>query len=377
MNNKNLFDGIIKYSAAGILFAAIVFFYGSVHTPDIMTYQTISHSAAVSDVEKISLCTSARSAVVVDCATGTVLYSDNPDERLPMASTTKIMTALVALENAECDIEVEITEKSVGIEGSSIYLEKGEIFTLEELLYGLMLESGNDAANAIAIAVAGNENAFVELMNRKALDIGLSDTKFENPHGLSSDNHYTTARELAVITCEAMKNPTFRKIVSTDKYTIKQRDDCRARFFSNHNRLLRTLDICDGIKTGYTLAAGRCLVTSASVNESRFVAVTLNDRNDWKDHASLLSYACDNYETVYAARAGELSYVSAANSCRNGGYEIKNADDICATVKKGENIKADLEIKLYRGTDDNRYCSGIAQLKLGEETFDFPLQVCE
>ncbi len=238
--------------------------------------------------DELDISVSASSAVLIEAESGRVLYEKDADKRRPMASTTKIMTALVALENHDLDAQIKIPKEAVGIEGSSLYLTEGETLTLRELLYGLMLRSANDAAAAIAIAVGGSISDFAEMMNEKAEEMGLADTHFDNPHGLDSESHYTTARELALITAEALKNDVFREIVSTYKKSLPLGGVPDRRLVVNHNRLLRTYDGCIGVKTGFTKKDGRCLVSAAERDGVTLVAVTLNAPNDWSDHKKML-----------------------------------------------------------------------------------------
>lgn len=241
---------------------------------------------------------SAKAAIVIDADTGEVLLEQNADACLPMASTTKIMTALVALGEGDLDREYTVRKEYTQVEGSSMYLQEGETLTLRDTLYGLMLESGNDAAVAIAGECGGLE-AFVQKMNDKAAALGLVNTHFDNPNGLPSETHYTTARELAIITAEALRDPVFRQIVSTESYTLGQRT------FANHNRLLSMYDGAIGVKTGYTKAAGRCLVSAAEKNGRTVIVVTLNDPDDWNDHMALLDQGFAQYEEVTLHEAGE------------------------------------------------------------------------
>lgn len=234
------------------------------------------------------LSVSAHSAAVIDVQTGTTLFEKDADVRMGMASTTKIMTAICAIEEGNLDDIVEITEEMTNIEGSSIYLKVGERFTLEELLYGLMLHSGNDAAIAVAVHVAGTVPDFVNQMNGLAQKIGMLDTSFENPNGLNENNHYTTANDLAKLAAYACKNETFSQIVSVKTKTIGHLEGTTARYLTNHNKMLRIYEGADGIKTGYTKKAGRCLVTSATRDNMRLVCVTLNAPDDWRDHKTLL-----------------------------------------------------------------------------------------
>ncbi len=249
--------------------------------------------------------TSAVAAVLYSAESGRVLYAHNSDKALPMASTTKIMTAAIALEYGDMDAETVIGKASVGVEGSSVYLTEGERFTQKELVYALMLESGNDAAVALATAVCGNVGDFVALMNEKARTLGLKNTHFANPHGLSADGHYTTATELAMITAYALSLDGFEEVVSTVSAKLEGEGHL-PRYLLNHNKLLRSYQGLIGVKTGYTLAAGRCLVTAARRDGTTLIAVTLNDRDDWKDHTALLDYGFADFKTLCLYEKGEL-----------------------------------------------------------------------
>ena len=225
---------------------------------------------------------SATAAVLMDADMGQVLYEKNGDRQMLIASTTKIMTALVVLEHAAPDDVITVTPNHMA-EGSSMYLRAGETVRVEELLYGLLLCSGNDAALALT-ECAGGLTPFVALMNEKAAALGMAHTSFANPNGLDADGHYSTARDMAVLAAAAVENPTFRRICSSRSVTIGQRT------MENHNRLLRQVEGCVGLKTGYTRAAGRTLVSCAERDGCRLVAVTLQDGNDWADHAALYDY---------------------------------------------------------------------------------------
>ena len=225
---------------------------------------------------------SATAAVLLDADTGQVLYEKNGDQRMLIASTTKIMTALVVLEQASLDDTITVTQAHMA-EGSSMYLKPGETVRVEELLYGLLLCSGNDAALALT-ECAGGAAPFVALMNEKAAALGMAHTSFANPNGLDAEGHYSTARDMAALAAAAMDDPTFRRLCSSRRVTIGQRT------MENHNRLLRQVEGCVGLKTGYTKAAGRTLVSCAERNGSRLVVVTLRDGDDWADHAALYEY---------------------------------------------------------------------------------------
>lgn len=225
---------------------------------------------------------SATAAVLMDADMGQVLYEKNGDRQMLIASTTKIMTALVVLEHAAPDDVITVAPDHMA-EGSSMYLRAGETVRVEELLYGLLLCSGNDAALALT-ECAGGLIPFVALMNEKAAALGMAHTSFANPNGLDADGHYSTARDMAVLAAAAVENPTFRRICSSRSVTIGQRT------MENHNRLLRQVEGCVGLKTGYTRAAGRTLVSCTERDGCRLVAVTLQDGNDWADHAALYDY---------------------------------------------------------------------------------------
>ena len=225
---------------------------------------------------------SATAAVLMDADMEQVLYEKNGDRQMLIASTTKIMTALVVLEHAAPDDVITVTPDHMA-EGSSMYLKAGETVRVEELLYGLLLCSGNDAALALT-ECAGGLTPFVALMNEKAAALGMARTSFANPNGLDADGHYSTARDMAVLAAAAVENPTFRRICSSRSVTIGQRT------MENHNRLLRQMEGCIGLKTGYTQAAGRTLVSCTEREGCRLVAVTLQDGNDWADHAALYDY---------------------------------------------------------------------------------------
>jgi D-alanyl-D-alanine carboxypeptidase len=242
---------------------------------------------------------SAQKAIVLDGTTGRVLYEKDADSRSLIASTTKIMTALVVCEQSNVLDRVKISKEAVGIEGSSMYLKEGEILTVQELLYGLMLHSGNDAAVALAIWCAGTTEGFAELMNDKARSLGMTGSHFVNPNGLDAPDHYSTARDLAILTSYAMENPIFAKTVSTRTVTIG------GRSLRNHNKLLWQVEGVDGVKTGYTKAAGRILVSSAVRQGRRLVAVTINDGNDWADHAALYEEGFSKYQTRVLIQQGQ------------------------------------------------------------------------
>ena len=243
--------------------------------------------------------TSAASAILVDADSGRVLYEQNADAKMLIASTTKILTALVAIREGDLNQVVTVKREATLTEGSSMYLKEGEQLTLETLLYGLLLCSGNDAAVAIADAVGGSQAGFVKLMNETARELGMEHSSFANPNGLDDEDHYSTARDMAKLACAAVNNETLMRIASTRTVTIG------GRTMTNHNKLLSYMDGCIGLKTGYTKAAGRTLVSCAERNGQRLVAVTLQDGNDWADHQALYEYGFAAYPARRAAVLGQ------------------------------------------------------------------------
>ncbi len=242
---------------------------------------------------------SAQKAYALDTVSGRVLFERNANDRSLIASTTKIMTALVVCEQCNVLDRMRIPKEAVGIEGSSMYLREGEVLTIQELLYGLMLSSGNDAAVALAIYCGGTVEGFAGMMNDKARNLGLKNTHFENPNGLDSPGHYSTAKDLAMLAAYAMENPIFYKTVSAKNVTIGE------RYLHNHNKLLWRVEGADGVKTGFTKAAGRILVSSATRQGRRLIVATLNDPCDWEDHEKLLNDGFSRYSVQRLVNAGD------------------------------------------------------------------------
>lgn len=251
--------------------------------------------------------TSAKACVIIDEASGRVLLSHNAEAALPMASTTKVMTALLALELGDLDAPVTCSRNAFGVPGTSIYLAEGETLTLREMLYGLMLASGNDAATAIAEHIGGTVEDFCRMMTARAAELGCKATCFLTPHGLPCEGHCTTAHDLALIAREAMKHPEFREIVGTTRATIPWEGREYDRVLNNKNKLLTTYEGATGIKTGYTKKAGRCLVFGAERDGMRIIGVVLNCPDWFGEAARLMDVAFDRYEAVTMMTAGETA----------------------------------------------------------------------
>ncbi len=264
---------------------------------------------------------SAQHSVLLDAQTGRVLFEKNPDAKSLIASTTKIMTALIVCEQCNVLDRIRIPKEAVGIEGSSMYLQEGEILTIQELLYGLMLHSGNDAAVALAIYCGGTVEGFAGLMNDKAYALGLTGTQFVNPHGLDAPGHYSTAEDLAILAAYAMDNPIFARTVSTKTVKVGERT------LTNHNKLLWRIDGADGIKTGYTRAAGRILVSSATRDGRRLIAVTINAPDDWNDHTVLLEKGFSQYTVQRIVEEDQCLGVREIAGGQAGEVELLAAED--------------------------------------------------
>ena len=242
---------------------------------------------------QVNVNVSAENAILLEQSTGEVLYEKNAHNKQQIASITKVMTAIIAIESSQMNEKAKTSRRAIYTEGSSIYLEKGEEMTIEDLVYGLMLRSGNDAAVAISEHIGGSVEGFVHLMNEKAKWLGMTNTHFANPHGLTDENHYSTAYDMAILMQYAMDNDTFKKITSTKSYKAAN----RTYYWQNKNKLLTMYyDYCTGGKTGFTRKSGRTLITTAHKNELDLIAVTLNAPDDWKDHINLYEKGFDYYE---------------------------------------------------------------------------------
>ncbi len=273
---------------------------------------------------------SAQKAILMDGSTARVLYEKDADSQSLIASTTKIMTALVVCEQCNVLDRMRIPKEAVGIEGSSMYLQEGEVLTIQELLYGLMLHSGNDAAVALAIYCGGTVEGFAELMNDKARQLGMRNSHFVNPNGLDSPDHYSTARDMAILTAYAMNNPIFARTVSAKTVTVGSRS------LHNHNKLLWQVEGVDGVKTGYTKAAGRILVSSAVRQGRRLVAVTINAPDDWNDHKQLLENGFSNYEVRRVITEGQCLATVAVAGGEAGTVDLVAAQDFSYALMDSE-----------------------------------------
>lgn len=284
--------------------------------------------------------------ILMDEPTGRVLLADNEDEQVSIASITKLMTAVVALEYGNLDDRIEISEQALQTSGSSIYLEIGEEMTLEDLLYGLMLRSGNDAAKVIAEHIGGSEEGFVYLMNETAAYLGMTNSSFRNPHGLDEEHHYSSAYDIAILMQYAMQDDSFKEITSTESYHSEQ----RTYPWRNKNKLLtEKYEYTTGGKTGFTSKAGRTLVTTAEKNQKELIAVTLNASDDWNDHIALYEWGFSEYDTVLLEKQGERSFVTEESITR--GYVPY---DVIFPLLQQEQDNLAKQVEIYRYPKDDR-----------------------
>lgn len=285
---------------------------------------------------------SAETAVLIDAASGKVLYDRRMDAHMYPASTTKILTALIAVEELDPEEKVKISENAATQEGSSIYLTPGEEIRVIDLLYGMMLRSGNDAAAAVAEAAAGDTQTFAQLMNERAEALGLQNSHFVNPSGLQDENHYSSAYDLAMIAREALTHPLFREIVSAKTYQAERQGADAYKYFYNKNKTMFQYEGATGVKIGYTMAAGRCLVASAKREGTELIAVVLNDRQWFDDAYKLLDYGFERFESVRIA-AGETPLISTAvMEGDKATVKIGAAEDVTCVEVEGES--SDLSI---------------------------------
>lgn len=300
----------------------------------ILTVLLLAHTLVIpAGAAKPDFTLSAESAVLMDATSGKVLYAQNPDRRHLIASTTKVMTALVVLDRVEnLDEKVVIAKEWAGIEGSSMYLKEGDVVSYRGLLYGLLLNSGNDAATALACLVAGSEAEFAVYMNEYAQRLGMTNTHFSNPHGLDADDHYSTAYDMALLMVQAMKYEQFRTISGTKYVNI----DGFEMYY--HNKLLRKYEYCVSGKTGYTVAAGRTLVTAAEKDGQLLVVVTLRAPEHYNDHIKLYDYGFANYPLSTLCTGGSC-LASVPLEGAGCSVPVYCADTICWQVEKGDKVE--------------------------------------
>ena len=313
--------------------------------------------------------TSAAADILMEASSKTVLHEKNADKHMRIASTTKILTALVVLENSDVNDKVVIQNDFPAIEGSSIYLRHGEELTVLALLYGLLLESGNDAAAALALHVSGSLDAFSDLMNQYAESIGCRNSHFTNPHGLDHKDHFSTARDLALISAEAMNNKTFRDIVSTKQIRIA------GRYFKNHNKLLWKCQGAIGIKTGYTKSAGRSLASCTERDGMQLICVTLSAPDDWNDHSKLYNWAFANYGCLQIKKEDQTYGSIPVISGKKENARIHPAEDYSYVYDRSDVTEISCEIKkfVYAPVAEKEAAGLLAIMQNGNTIKEIPL----
>ena len=287
---------------------------------------------------------SSQAEIAMELSTGTILTESNAHARLPMASTTKILTAIIIIEDCNLDEEITVPDEAVGVEGSSIYLAKDEKIDIRDLLYGLMLRSGNDSATALAIHHSGSIEKFADVMNERAKKMGAEHSNFKNPSGLPDDEHYTTAYDLCTIACYAMKNETFKEIVSTTDYTGKYKN------YVNKNKILYKYKSANGIKTGYTLKAGRCLVSSAEQNGMDIVCVVLNCPDMYERSIDIFESCFKKFKLLSLNEGVVFNFNGKLCRLRDAAkFIIEYTDKISYKIEPAENCEEIAHLLIYNG----------------------------
>ena len=324
----------------------------SINSHNVMSYSGFVMSGSAKPEKDIgeALDISAQTAVVIELNTGKVLYSKNAQQKVYPASTTKILTALIALEECNLDDIVTITEKASGVEGSSIYLEVGEKISYRDLLYGLMLRSGNDAAIAISDSISGSTEKFAEKMNERAKMIGAVNSNFVNPSGLFNENHYTTAYDMALIAREAMKIPEFREIAASKSY-VADRGEGKYNTFYNKNKVVFEYEGGTGIKIGYTKASGRTLVASSERDGMELICVVMNAHNWFNDSYRLMDYGYEKYELARLASAERILKAVLVNQGDKDYVFIGPKEDIIIPIKKDETSEISIAYNVLNTVD--------------------------
>lgn len=321
---------------------------------------------------------SARAAVVLDALTGRVIFEKNGEERLAMASTTKIMTALITLEQPGLDETFEADPAAIRVEGTSMGLREGDRVSLRTLAAGMLLPSGNDAANAAAVRIADSIPEFVIMMNRRAAQLGLADTNFETPSGLDGQNHYTTAKDLARLARAALQNEDFREICSQSALKVSFGNPPADRWLQNHNRLLEEYEGCIGVKTGFTKKAGRCLVSAAEREGLTLICVTLNDPDDWADHKALLDAA---FAALSPAREPALPETAAVTGGKADSVRLEPGGEgtLFLTAEEASRLETEIDLPrfLYAPVAAGQEAGEVRYLLDGETIYTRPLLTAE
>lgn len=330
---------------------ALISAVGCIVVANIKNQPTIAYAAS----------SSAKAMCVLDKDSKRILYAKNQNESLPMASTTKVVTAITVLENCkDLNQTITINKNAVGVEGTSIYLRQDEQISVIDLLYGLMLRSGNDSATALAYHIGGSVDGFASLMNGMAKKVGAKNSHFANPHGLDNPNHYTTAYDLALITCHALNNPTFKQIVSTKNHIIPATNKSDKRYLTNKNRLLSSLSGCCGVKTGFTSKAGRCLVSACERENRTTVCVVLNCGPMFEESVDLIESSFEEYTNKKVVDKNKEIYNEYLLDDKAGRLYLYAEKDVYCPIKQGEENK--IQIKYSVKLDDAHQGSEVGKV---------------
>lgn len=321
------------------------------------------HNVSAISVSALDFSTTAKAMCVIDKDSKRIVFAKNENLKLPMASTTKILTAITVIQNCKDLNEIiEVDDSAIGVEGSSIYLKKDEIISVKDLLYGLMLRSGNDSAVALACHIGGSVEGFAKLMNETAQKIGVRNSNFVTPHGLDNKEHYTTAYDLALITAYSLNNPIFEEIVSTKLHTVEATNKNDKRYMANKNRLLTSLDGCCGVKTGYTKKAGRCLVSSTKRDNQTFVCVVLNCGPMFEESAKLLNDAHSLFKNKKIIDKNKEIFNEYIIDKQQGKLYLYTEEDFYFPLQKGEENKLKLEYSVK--LDNAKEGSEVGEIKV-------------
>ncbi len=335
---------------------------------------TVLFCFEIINIDSKALETSAKAMVLINADTLEILDSKNHDIKLPMASTTKLMTALIIAENCDLETEIVTTREMVTVEGSSMGLLEGDRVSFYALLVGMMLPSGNDAANTAAIAFSGSVAKFAEVMNLKAREIGMENTHFVTPSGLHDDEHYSTAFDMALLAAAVLKNDVLRQIVSCEEITLSFGNPPYKRTLYNHNKLLSRYKLAIGLKTGYTKKAGRCLVSAATDNGCTVIAVTLNAPDDWDDHERLLEFGLSVLTPRYITFDASSLYFTVVGSLKDT-VSVETPDVICGMTDKEIEItyKIHHEPFLYAPVYEGQIVGSVEYYRNGKILKSMPL----
>ncbi len=317
----------------------------------------------IENIENVIALSSAKGMCVIEKDSKRVIYEKDMNNKIPMASTTKIVTAITVLQHVNnLDEVISVDDSAIGVEGTSIYLSSGELISLKDLLYGLMLRSGNDAAVALACHVGGDVEGFAKLMNDLALKVGANNSHFMNPHGLHHEEHYTTAYDLALITAYALNNPIFKEIVSTKTYVIPATNIRDTRYLTNKNKLLSSLDGCCGVKTGFTKKAGRCLVSAVERDNTTYVCTVLNCGPMFEESASLLNDCFENYNNELLIDKNREIYNEYFINDKDGKLYLYTDEDFRYPLRSGERDK--IRIEYYLELNDAKMGDEVGEIRI-------------